>query len=709
MTNRFLWPHSTEQSSLYQWRVSILASMMLAGLVFGIFALVAGVMLAVRQNVWGLAIADIAGLVLWLILICVHHIRFEVRAGIATMAAYCIGIAVILLVGPLSGGPIWLFTFAVLAGVLLGNRAAVAAIFMNALALTLIAVLMSKGMIGSEFPFFKTTPAAVAAVVNFIMLNAITAVSVSSLLRGLNTSVRQYQLMADNVADVIWTMDMNLGFTYVSPSVFQMQGYTAREMMGKTVKDILSPESLERVHQLLSEKMDLLGQGDAKVWQPVIFEAEQRKKDGSVLWTSVNARLIRGQQDQPAGILGVTRDITVQKQNEIEKRKAQIAAGENKKLALVGRIAGKMAHDFNNVLGIIMGHSELALTRCRDEEDRKTFELIVSQTLRGKNLTKNLIAFAKSHEPNWKWFLLNEKIDFVLDLLKTDLDGITIKKEWDKDVDIMADPGMIEHTLVNLVHNAVHAVGRSPMPEIILRISLPDSGGIRFEIQDNGCGIPKEYIDEAIFEPSFTLKGSQDTTGAYAKGIKGTGYGMANVKKYIELHKGRIRVESEEGAGTRVIIDLPRIEKRLTIEEKTNLESVRPLSGRSILLVEDEPAIALVQQHMLTEAPLNHIVDTASSGQAALRLFGENHYDLVSLDHVLPGKLNGKDVYTHIRRLKKDIPVLFISGNIEFLESIKALKQEDPYVDHLSKPCGNMEYVNRVNELLRKAAAKAAG
>ena len=701
LTERFLWPYSGDQSSLYRWRAFILAAMLIAGLAFGLFALVAGVVLAVREDVWSLAIADLTGLVVCLILLFVHHIRFEIRAGITLAACYSIGIAVILSVGPLSGGPAWLFAFAVLSGVLAGNRGAMAAIILNGVSLAIISGLMHQGVIGHDFPFFKTPQAMIAAIVNFIVLNAITAVSVSALLEGLNTSEKRYRIMADNVADVIWTMDMDLKFSYVSPSVYQMQGFTADEMLEKTIEDILAPESLDHIEKLYAKKIALLARQDPDAWSPVVFDAEQYCKDGSVIWTSIHARLIKGQDGKSAGILGITRDITVQKEIDEKNIRAQAIASEREKLALVGQIAGKMAHDFNNVLGIIMGHAEFAIVDCRDEETKKTFELIVNQSLRGRNLTKNLVAFAKSSEPKQERFFLDEKVEFVLDLLKKDLEGIAIKKEWQGSMELMADPGMIEHTLVNLIHNAVHGVSLSQNPEIIIGINLTANQHIRFEIRDNGCGIPKEYIDDTVFEPSFTLKGSKDITGAFQKGIKGTGYGMANVKKYIELHKGEVRVESELGKYTKVIFQLPCVEKELTVEEKRMLQSTRPRSECAILLVEDEPAIAEVQHRLLTQEPLHHVVDIASNGQTAKDLFESNPYDLVSLDYILPGNINGKDVYTYIRKQNKTIPILFISGNIEFLESIKQLKQKDPYIDHLSKPCQNIDYVNRINTLLQ--------
>ncbi len=175
---------------------------------------------------------------------------------------------------------------------------------------------------------------------------------------------------------------------------------------------------------------------------------------------------------------------------------------------------------------------------------------------------------------------------------------------------------------------------------------------------------------------------------------------MANVKKYIELHKGTISIESEPGSGTKVTISLPVIKKQLTKEEKILIQEEKNAFEKYILLVEDEPAISDIQYVILTQEPCNHKVDIAQNGQMAMDLFERNEYDFVSLDYILPGEINGMDVYHHIRETDKNIPILFVSGNIEFLESIKNLKQKDTNLDHLSKPCQNKDYINAINKLL---------
>jgi PAS domain S-box-containing protein len=513
----------------------------------------------------------------------------------------------------------------------------------------------------------------------------------------------RFRLIAENVADVIWTMDMDLRFTFISPSIYQQRGYTFEEVMEHSLEETVLPDSFEKLMKIYIKRLAMIESGDKEGFDPIEYVVQQLCKDGSVIWTSTNARILLDQDDQPVTILGSTHDITKRKLAEEEKIKNQKIIADQKKMAFVGQIAGKMAHDFNNILGIIMGTTELSLLDCKDVEMQKALELIFKQTVRGKNLTKNLVAFAKDQEPKQEFFKINKKVDLVISLLKKDLEGIEIIKDKESDIhELLADPGMMEHGLVNLIQNSIHALSLVKHPKIIIRTYMLDKN-LCLEIEDNGCGIPKEYIG-MIYEPSFTLKGNRDKKGLYKNGIKGTGYGMANVKKYIEQHKGSISVMSKLGSGTKFTIKIPVIEKELTNKEKIEIREQLSHFDKYILLVEDEPAISDVQYRVLTQEPCNHKVDIANTGQAAMDLVNKNKYDFISLDYVLPGSINGMDVYSHIRKTNKTVPILFISGNIEFLESIKELKQKDANVDHLSKPCQNKDYVSGINKLLERTS-----
>lgn len=513
--------------------------------------------------------------------------------------------------------------------------------------------------------------------------------------RALKESEEKYRHLFKNAPAGIYEIDFERAkFVNVNDIMCKFTGYTEEEFLSINPLDLLTENS---------KKLYIGGLKKLYVGEELPGNVEYNiiKKNGQLIYVILNSDFIY-KNGRLKRALVVAHDITDLKKAEEEKIKAQKIAGEHEKLALVGQIAGKMAHDFNNVLGVIMGNAQLSLLDSKEPKTRKSLELIFKQTIRGKNLTKNLIAFARDQEPKQEFFKISEKMDLVLNLLRKDLEGIELKKEDKTGIpDLLADPGMIEHALVNLIQNSIHAVSMVENPKIIFRTYCIDEN-ICIEVEDNGCGIPKKYL-ENIYEPSFTLKGTKDVTGSYKTGIKGTGYGMANVKKYIEQHLGNIFIESEFGSGTKLTINLPVIKKGLTMKEKIQIQDEIACFKKYILLVEDESAISDVQYKVLTQDPCNHQVDIAPNGQVAMDLLSRNEYDLISLDYILPGDINGMDVYNHIRKTDKTIPILFVSGNIEFLESIKDLKQKDGNIDHLSKPCQNKDYINGINNLLGRA------
>jgi len=499
-----------------------------------------------------------------------------------------------------------------------------------------------------------------------------------------------FSLFMDYLPAMVFIKDEKSKTLFVNKHMNDVLG--AKEWIGKTSFDLFPKDLAEA---MIADDKKTFAEG----YQSVI-EKVPDKFGINHIYQTYKFKINRS--EKPPLLGGIALNITKNKEAEAEKLNAQKIATEQGKHAMVGQIAGKIAHDFNNILGIIMGNTELSLIDCKDMTTKKTLELIFEQTIRGKNLTKNLIAFAKDHEPKQVFFRISEKIDLVLTLMRKDLEGIDLVKEESRGVpELLADPGMIEHAIVNLIQNAIHALSLTKNPRIIIRTYSRDSQ-IYFEIEDNGCGIPKENLED-IYGPSFTLKGNKDVTGAYKTNIKGTGYGMSNVKKYIHQHKGTILVASDLGVGTKFTIGLPVIRKELTHEEKTKIRNEKAYFEKYILLVEDETAISNIQYSVLTQAPCNHKVDIANNGQVAIDLFERNKYDFVSLDYILSGDINGMDIYNHIRSINKTIPILFISGNIEFLESINQLKQKDTNVDHLSKPCQNIDYVNSINGLFKAA------
>ncbi len=509
----------------------------------------------------------------------------------------------------------------------------------------------------------------------------------------LRESETLFRTLFETAVDAIFIKDKNLKYRMVNPAMGRHFGKNSEDLIGKTNTYLFGKKISDKVHHV-----------DYRVLKgETIQEFANRPIEGQTRSLHIIKVPLKNSEGKITGLCGIVRDITELKQAEEEKLNAERYLGEQKKHALVGQIAGKIAHDFNNILGVIMGSAELSLFECEDAGTREVLKLIFDQTVRGKNLTRNLVAFAKDQEPKHESFKIKDKIDLVVNLMKRDLAGIELIIEDGPNVpELIADPGMIEHAMVNIIQNSIHALGKVERPKITIRISAC-SDSICLEIEDNGCGIPQSHM-KRIYEPSFTLKGIKDVTDSYKHSVKGSGYGMSNTRKYIEQHKGSIRVESEFASGTKLTIHLPVIKKELTQDEKTVIIKTLSHVGKKVLLVEDEITISDIQFKVLTSDPCNHKVDIAYNGQTAINLFNSNEYDIISLDYILPGDINGMNIYNHIRKTNKTIPILFISGNIEFLESIKALKQKDSHIDHLSKPCQNTDYIGCLNRLMAKTA-----
>ncbi|MCF8045707.1 MAG: response regulator [Desulfarculaceae bacterium] len=512
------------------------------------------------------------------------------------------------------------------------------------------------------------------------------------------------QRLLDNLpGGMAYRCDNNRNYTmsWISKGALYLTGYAPGDLVDDRAVaygDLIHPDDRDHVWEKV--------QAGLEQREPFHVEYRIRTADGAEKWVLEKGVGVYTLENELVGLEGIISDITEQKEAEKEMIAAREQAAEQDKNALIGQVAGKMAHDFNNILAGIMGNAELSLIDCREKDAAvsdvvESLELICDLTERGKSLTRNLIAFARDQEIKQEYVNINETIDFVLNLLRNELETVRVVKNLDENIPrVLADASMIEHMLVNLVQNSIHAMGKVDSPLLTVTTSVVD-GTIQIEIEDNGCGIPQEHARE-IYTPSFTLKGSRDSAGVYQKGVKGTGYGMSNVKKYVEKHKGNIAFESTAGAGTRFTVQFPVTRRELSAEEIRETVNTEIQAERRILLVEDEEIISRMQKHILEKEPLHHRVDIASDGQEAVRLFEENEYDLVSLDFVLPGDFVGMDVYSHIREKNSELPILFISGNLEFIESINRIREVDDRVDHLSKPCRNTDYVSSINRLLQR-------
>lgn len=504
----------------------------------------------------------------------------------------------------------------------------------------------------------------------------------------LQESEQKFRLTADLLPIPLCEYDLSHRITYANKAAQDWFGYLKNSL----VSDIsLLDLFLETDHPRLMSIMDNFPQEQ----RPAPIECQLLRKDGTRVWGQITTGPVFKENRLIGGRICFV-DLSERKTAE----QASLFAAEQEKYALVGQVAGKMAHDFNNILGAIMGNAELSLMDCQEKQTLESLDIILQQTKRGQILTQNLVAFAKDQEPMEEQFNINPKIDLVLSLLKKELSRIQVTKIFDPDLpDVFADPGMIEQALVNIIQNSIHAMSLEFYPKLTIK-TTQEAGNILIEITDNGCGIPEKHQKD-IYTPSFTLKGSKDEAGVYKADIKGTGYGMANVKKCMEKNRGKIDFESHPGIKTVFTLSLPAVETCGKDKRKMFPPAKLTLSGKKILLVEDELAIAGVLKNRLTHPPFSNEITLAQDAKTAISLFDSHSFDLISLDYMLPGTLNGLNVYSHIRGKDSKIPIIFVSGNIEFIESIDGLKKKDKFLDHLSKPCEMTKYIETIGKWLK--------
>ncbi|MCP4371092.1 MAG: PAS domain S-box protein, partial [Deltaproteobacteria bacterium] len=442
-----------EKDSLTYWRVRILFAIVLTGLMISFIVLVPAISLAIKKKLWSLLFFDLAAVPVAFSILFLRRLKYEMRAAIVLIFFYILGLVIILSVGLLSGGPIWLFAFAVLVGVLLGSKAAIMALILNIITLSSIGWMISAAVLGQAFPFFSSKEAMLAAGGSFLVLNTIAAISVAVLVKGListyqkketlynslkterlhlikakkkleheveerlNTekvlreSERLYRLLADNVIDIIWTIDMELKYTYISPSVNRIRGYSVEEAMAQSIEESMTPASWDIALKNITEEWEEHKKGQKPQDRSRKVELELYCKDGSTIWTETEANFIYYADGQPQSFIGVTRDITERKRTEKTLRESEEKLARSKKMESLGLLAGGVAHDLNNVLSGIVSYPELILMDLpEDSKFRKRIEIMQESGQRAAAIVQDLLTVARGVATTKEALNLNELI-----------------------------------------------------------------------------------------------------------------------------------------------------------------------------------------------------------------------------------------------------------------------------------------------------------
>jgi PAS domain S-box-containing protein len=480
----------------------------------------------------------------------------------------------------------------------------------------------------------------------------------------------------------------------VNQKLCDILGYSAEELSRLTFQQITYPgdlgETIANARTLLAGEIE-----------NYCVEKRYVRKDGSPVWVELTVSLARDFGGRPKYFIGVIEDISGRKQAEAALKRSEEQLRQSQKLEAIGRLAGGLAHDFNNILTAITGYSDLVLRRLGSVDPlRRSVEEIRRAAERAASLTHQLLAFSRKQMMQVKVLDLNavvaEMESFLRRLIGEDIQLVT---SLDPDLRrVKADPGQIEQVIMNLVVNARDAMpqgGRLRIETKDVSLSEPyldDAGSVEsgdyvvLSIADTGIGMNSE-IKQKIFEPFFTTKEEG----------KGTGLGLAMVYGIVKQSGGSIRVHSEAGAGTTFMVYLPAVEEFVKAQSNGSRHIEAPGGTETVLLVEDEDMVReLVVEVLETEG---YTVFSARRGAEALRLCAEQimPINLLITDVVMP-EMSGRELAEHLTARHPEIKVLFISGYTD--DAIFRHGVQESNVAFLQKPFTTSELAAKVRSVL---------
>jgi|GEM_PF-1892996 len=457
----------------------------------------------------------------------------------------------------------------------------------------------------------------------------------------------------------IWDWDIEPGALVFDDRWAEMVGYTPEELPPRyeTFERLVHPEDLPVV--LDAVQAHLRDESDG-----IVSEFRMRHKSGRWIWVQTRGQVIeRDAENRALRVCGTHLDVTARKEGEEEKARLEGQFFQAQKMESVGRLAGGVAHDFNNMLGVILGRAEIALAY-DDPTGRYAPHLqeIQKAAQRSADLTRQLLAFARKQTIAPQVLNLNAKVEGMLKMLRR-LIGEDIDLVWHPDASsphVTLDPSQLDQILANLCVNARDAIEKTGVVAIRTGLAFFDEGHCRPDIApgnyallsvgDDGCGMDEETL-QRIFDPFFTTKESG----------KGTGLGLATVYGIVRQNSGFIDVRSRPDAGSVFTIYLPLCE--VSPEQPKKLSSVNPIVGgnETVLLVEDETANLEIVVAMLRG--FGYTVIAAATPAEAVELARQHggEIDLLLTDVIMP-EMNGRDlahnVFPHCPRAR----VLFMSG-----------------------------------------------
>lgn len=481
----------------------------------------------------------------------------------------------------------------------------------------------------------------------------------------------------------------------------QILGYTLNELSHittQTWEDLCHPDDKNNAVELLKKHM---------AGELIHYDCTFRMahKQGHWVWVHERGRVIlRSNEGLPLRMSGIRTDVTEKIRMKEEQEKLEEKYRQAQTMESVGRLAGGVAHDLNNLLSPVIGYGEMLMDDLGPEDmARESIKKILHAGYSARDLVRQLLAFSRKQTISFENVDLNQVIkDFGKLLRRTIREDIEVELILSPDIEMVkADIGQIEQVVMNLAVNASDAMpdgGRLSIETSMkhldesyaaLRPDVIPGESVLLVVSDIGCGMDAKILKN-IFEPFFSTKGE-----------KGTGLGLATVYGIVKQHGGNIWVYSESGRGTSFKIYLPATNEVDKLEKSIKKETLNLRGSETILLVEDDKMVRQLSQIILERQGYNLVV--ASDGLEALSFieFHNQPIHMLLTDVIMP-RMNGRELHGKIVQHYPDIKVLYMSGYTGNVISHHGVLDEG--VKFIQKPFSVEELLYKVREVLEGSA-----
>ncbi|MFL6565012.1 MAG: PAS domain S-box protein [Burkholderiales bacterium] len=509
-------------------------------------------------------------------------------------------------------------------------------------------------------------------------------------------SEKRFRAMIEHSADaMLLTRPSAGGILYVSPTFERLTGYKLEEVRGTQYLALIHPEHREASVRQRDDTLRVPG-------KVVVQEVRIRHKDGTWRWVE---NTISNLLHEP-GIRSVVmnlRDITERKLADAERTRLEQRLRQAEKMEAVGRLAGGIAHDFNNILGGILGYAEMLVESTSERtSERRYAQNVLAAATRASALVEQILSYSRSQRGRRVPVEIDRIIAETLELVRGSL-GASIRLETRlpaAPLYVVGDPTQLHQIMMNLCTNAIHAmpgggalrVSLEPVSveadRVFQHTTLHTGRYARLTVEDTGSGMDEATL-QRLFEPFFTTK----EVG------KGTGLGLSLVYGIVTDSAGAIDVTSTRGKGSCFAIYLPQVESPVVAGDDAEPPVVRG-NGERVLVVDDEEALMAVTSETLKR--LGYEPAAFPDGAKALAEFESRpeRFDVVITDEVMPG-LTGTEFASSVRRRRRDLPIVLVSGYIGPMMSERALAAGVDAI--LKKPVQSRELAAALARVLKRA------